>query len=300
MPLQFSRKDLYRYFIEESNWRSLAGASLCWFLLDFSFYGLGMGNQRTIAKLFATWEGHEPIPTPPSWNTNPTFKLDPTSLKSTATIYDTLRNAPIQGMEIVSIASILGSALFIAVVNYIPRRQWLVWSSISQAVLLIITGGAFYAVFHTANNAVTVVLIAICHFLFNFGANTLTFMIPAEIFPTTYRCSCHGIAAASGKFGSIMVLIILHYVKTDNPNSKNLGWIFITLGCVMAVGAVSAWGWIPEVQKSRSAEGGLKLPSIKLEELGEGLKGVHRDPNEGSGFRQRCHAFRHRRSSDAS
>jgi PHS family inorganic phosphate transporter-like MFS transporter len=178
VPLQFSKHDLHRYFIAEGNWRTLAGASVCWFLLDFAFFGIGMGNPRTIAKIFATWDSKAgKIPTPPSWNTNPTYALNATTLKSNATIYDSLLRNPIQSMETVSIASILGSLLFILVVNYVPRRQWLIYSFISQAILFIVTGGTFYAVFHKENHAVTVCLVAVCHFLFNFGANTLTFMV---------------------------------------------------------------------------------------------------------------------------
>lgn len=176
-PLQFSKRDLHRYFIAEGNWRTLAGASICWFLLDFAFFGIGMGNPRTLAKIFATWDSHKEIPIAPTWNTDPTHALNITTLKSTATIYDSLLNNPIQSMQTVSIASILGSLLFIMVVNYVPRRQWLIYSFISQAVLFIVTGGTFYAVFHKENHAVTVCLVAVCHFLFNFGANTLTFMV---------------------------------------------------------------------------------------------------------------------------
>jgi PHS family inorganic phosphate transporter-like MFS transporter len=36
MPVQFSREDLRYYFINQGNWRYLAGTSICWFLLDFA------------------------------------------------------------------------------------------------------------------------------------------------------------------------------------------------------------------------------------------------------------------------
>src|SRR5580700_3662424 len=88
------------------------------------------------------------------------------------------------------------------------------------------------------------------------GANTLTFIIPAEIFPTRYRCTCHGIAAASGKLGSIIVQAILptmvfNGILASDPNSNGLGWIFIIFSFVMALGAFFAWVWIPELQYSR-------------------------------------------------
>ncbi len=40
---------------------------------------------------------------------------------------------------------------------------------------------------------------------FNFGPNSTTYITPAELFPTRYRATCHGISAASGKLGSILV-----------------------------------------------------------------------------------------------
>jgi len=108
------------------------------------------------------------------------------------------------------------------------------------------------------------------------GANALTFIIPAEIFPTRYRCTCHGIAAASGKAGSILVQAILplmtfNGVKASNAKSDGLGWVFIIFGFFMAIGVIFAWVWIPAVQNIRDEEGGLKLPSKTLEVLGEGL-----------------------------
>lgn len=39
LPIPFSKQDLMQYFIEEGNWRYLAGTSITWFLLDFAFYG---------------------------------------------------------------------------------------------------------------------------------------------------------------------------------------------------------------------------------------------------------------------
>jgi PHS family inorganic phosphate transporter-like MFS transporter len=170
IPLQFSRKDLHFYFIKQGNWRYLAGTSICWFLLDFAFFGLGMGNPRTLATIWSTWNHSEDIPRPPSWNTNPTLGLIDSSIpKWNATIYDVLESNATQSIQTVSIASVIGSLFFIAAVNHVSRRRWLVWSFLSLAVLLIITGGTFAAVFHTQSHTVTVVLVAICHFLFNFG-----------------------------------------------------------------------------------------------------------------------------------
>mmetsp|Transcript_8059 Transcript_8059/g.15090 ORF Transcript_8059/g.15090 Transcript_8059/m.15090 type:complete len:484 (+) Transcript_8059:41-1492(+) len=42
-----------------------------------------------------------------------------------------------------------------------------------------------------------------------FGPGAMTFMIPAEIFPTAVRASCHGISAAGGKLGAFIGTFLL-------------------------------------------------------------------------------------------
>jgi PHS family inorganic phosphate transporter-like MFS transporter len=75
----------------------------------------------------------------------------------------------------------------------------------------------------------------------------------------------------------------------SDPNSNGLGWIFITFGIVMGLGALFAWVWIPQVQNTRDDDGRFQLPSKTLEELGEGFrKATSREPGGGGqviGFR---------------
>jgi PHS family inorganic phosphate transporter-like MFS transporter len=49
-----------------------------------------------------------------------------------------------------------------------------------------------------------VVLYGLTFFFANFGPNSTTFIVPAEIFPARLRSTCHGISAASGKLGAIV------------------------------------------------------------------------------------------------
>ena len=53
-----------------------------------------------------------------------------------------------------------------------------------------------------------VALYILATFFTNFGPTVTTFIIPGEIFPTRYRSTAHGIAAASGKLGAIVAQII--------------------------------------------------------------------------------------------
>ena len=54
----------------------------------------------------------------------------------------------------------------------------------------------------------TLFLYCLINFFQNFGPNTTTFIIPGEIFPTRYRATCVGIAAASGKLGATLALVM--------------------------------------------------------------------------------------------
>ncbi|CAO2204237.1 unnamed protein product [Urochloa humidicola] len=45
---------------------------------------------------------------------------------------------------------------------------------------------------------------ALTFFFANFGPNSTTFVLPAELFPTRVRSTCHAISAASGKAGAIV------------------------------------------------------------------------------------------------
>src|SRR5262249_53984001 len=98
-----------------------------------------------------------------------------------------------------SIASAVGSLIFLVGVNYIPRVATLVGTFIALAFIFLIAGTSLIAVYEEAHYSVTIAFYAIALLVFNLGPNTITFMLPAELFPTKYRGTCYRIAAASGK-----------------------------------------------------------------------------------------------------
>ena len=183
MPVQFSKADLYHYFVRDKNWYYLLGTAATWFFLDVSFYGLSLDNRRTLSDIWATapptpiderlscWNSTLPggKSTVPAWQTAglPVWQTD--ALHPCNTIYDVLIEQTKQYLLTVSLASIAGSACFIAFGSRFPRRHWLTASFLILAVLLIITGGVYYGVYRSPSAPATVVFVAICHFVFNFG-----------------------------------------------------------------------------------------------------------------------------------
>jgi PHS family inorganic phosphate transporter-like MFS transporter len=56
----------------------------------------------------------------------------------------------------------------------------------------------------TSHVAGFMALYNVAFFFANAGPNTTTFVAPAELFPARLRCTCHGIAAASGRAGAVL------------------------------------------------------------------------------------------------
>jgi len=191
--------------------------------------------------------------------------------------------------------------ILILIIDYLPRKKFLVWSFMGMAVLTAATGASFLKTYRTSDFRVTLALFVLCQLFFNLGPNKVTFIIPAEIFPTPIRCTCHGISAAAGKLGSIIIQVILLYGKlnvNDPKNSWGLGKVLLIFSVLMALGGVVAWLWLPTVQEHARTKG-LKLPSKTLEELAEGRRGVQDRRNgrasSAAEERPRRHFLRRRR-----
>jgi PHS family inorganic phosphate transporter-like MFS transporter len=247
-------------------------------------YGLGFNNPGTMAKLW-TGRRQQNRQTTPSWLLNSPFGDE-------GTIRQVLRANAKNTTLTTSIASILGALAMICMINRIDRRRALIWSFVALALALLVLAVLFHFLFHTDAHWVLVVCYALIQFGMAFGPNTLTFIIPAEIFPTRYR----------GKLGSVFVqLAFLFFDKggIKDPNSMALAKIIFMFAAFMLVGAAVSWAWIPSVQ-DRELEKPHALRTKTLEELGGGLQCVKEEDrigirNQSKGIRKRIR----RRKQDA-
>lgn len=110
------------------------------------------------------------------------------------------------------------------------------------------------------------------------GPNATTYIIPAEVFPTRYRATCHGISAGAGKLGSILVQVFSSYYNFgtgpgEEPTIRH-GWILIVFSACMILGAAVTHFWIPPVQRDAAGKGQLwggrheSLETLALGRLG--------------------------------
>jgi len=102
------------------------------------------------------------------------------------------------------------------------------------------------------HQAVFVVLYCLANFFQNFGPNTTTFIVPGEVFPTRYRCTGHGISAASGKLGAIIAQVGFSRLKDIGGPNKFVKHILQIFGLFMLTGVFSTM-LIPET-KGRTLE----------------------------------------------
>jgi MFS transporter, PHS family, inorganic phosphate transporter len=162
LPDPFSRSELINFFITQGNIKYLMGTTFCWFLLDFAFYGLGINNPRVIAQIWSS----QPVANATLASTSPIWQ-NPTD--GNLSIYETLRKDGIRSIITISVGSLLGSLIIIKLIDYVPRRAWLVWSFIGIAVLFAVAEGSYTVAANSDLHALTIVFYVLCQLLFNLG-----------------------------------------------------------------------------------------------------------------------------------
>lgn len=70
-----------------------------------------------------------------------------------------------------------------------------------------------------------VIMYSFTFFFANFGPNSTTFIVPAEIFPARFRSTCHGISAAAGKAGAIVGAFgFLYAAQSTHADETDAGY----------------------------------------------------------------------------
>ncbi|KAJ6600975.1 inorganic phosphate transporter [Mycena vulgaris] len=194
-------KEFLTYFSEWRHAKMLIGTCVCWFLLDIAFYGINL-NQNVVLQQIG-FDG------------------------KTGTAWEKLFKVSTGNIIITALGFVPGYYASILLIEKLGRKWIQIQGFIMAAVFLAILA----AKFHTLSKPGFIVCFSFLQFFFNFGANTTTYCYPAEVFPTRFRASAHGLSAASGKAGAIISALAFNSLSLSIGTDKVL-WIFV--GCCVA------------------------------------------------------------------
>jgi PHS family inorganic phosphate transporter-like MFS transporter len=113
-------------------------------------------------------------------------------------------------------------------------------------VIFVILATAYHSILNTSV-VLFVVLYTVAQFFFNFGPNATTFVIPGEVFPTRYRSTGHGIAAASGKAGAILASYAFGPLANVGGTNKGIPLLLGLFSIFMFIGLLFTF-LLPETQ----------------------------------------------------
>ncbi|XP_057726772.1 low affinity inorganic phosphate transporter 8-like [Arachis stenosperma] len=90
-------------------------------------------------------------------------------------------------------------------------------------------------------------------FFANFGPNSTTFIVPAELFPARFRSTCHGLSAAAGKSGAIIgAFMVQGYIDNADNKTERMKKAILGLSVVNLIGFFCTF-LVPET-RGRSLE----------------------------------------------
>jgi phosphate:H+ symporter len=200
-------KEFCSYFSHWCNLKVLIGTCSTWFLLDIAFYGLSL-NQSVV--LSAIGFAPDSTTTPP---------------------WETLWKQAIGNLIITVLGAIPGYYVTVFTVEHLGRKTIQIIGFTMEVILFTIVAVAYNQLKAQAV-AAFIVLFVLIQFFFQFGANATTFIIPAEVFPTRFRATAHGLSAACGKLGAILAAFGFNVVV--NIGGKN-AFLRQTLGIFAAI-----------------------------------------------------------------
>ncbi len=146
----------------------LIGTAGSWFLLDIAFYGNGVSSQLILKAL----------------------------LPGAALVTTTLVAA-----GIFLVAAIPG---YLVAAKYMDRLGRKAIQLTGFVVMALAYGALFLAPGIAKLPFLFLIIYGVSYFFIEFGPNTTTFIVPAEVFPTNLRGSGHGTSAAAGKVGAFV------------------------------------------------------------------------------------------------
>ncbi|KAI8824914.1 major facilitator superfamily domain-containing protein [Fimicolochytrium jonesii] len=212
------------YFSKRKNFLVLFGTAYCWFALDIAWYGLTLNTPRVLTIINYDGAGKSQ--------------------------YDSFFSKAVGNIIIACMGTVPGYWVTVALIEKWGRKpiQFLGFGVIT--VILVIISALWNqilqkdetGVFSQSSRIIFIFLYTVAQFFFNFGPNSTTFVLPAEVFPTRFRARAHGISAACGKVGAILG------IQAVGPYFEEAPRVVIgVFAIVMATGGIATF-LVPETK----------------------------------------------------
>ncbi|KAM0941532.1 putative sugar transporter, major facilitator superfamily, MFS transporter superfamily [Dioscorea sansibarensis] len=222
--------------------RHLFACAAAWLIVDIPFYSSTLFQSH----IYHAWE-------------KPKVNAIPEEVNVFQEVYNVAKFQAI----IAVCSTIPGYWAAVYSIDRIGRRKLQMLGFFFMAVFLFALAGPYDKYWHDHTNGWFMVLYGLTFFFSNFGPNTTTFIIPAELFPARLRSTCHGISGAAGKVGAIIGSFGFLWASQDKKKDKGgqKGWkpgigmtnSLVILGSVCVLGLFLTYFLTPET-KGRSLE----------------------------------------------
>ncbi|OMO75956.1 Phosphate permease [Corchorus capsularis] len=195
---QFKTANQYSILSEEfyiRHGRHLIGTMTTWFLLDIAFYSQNLTQKDIYPAMGLTKKDYQ--------------------VNAIEEVFETSR-----AMFVVALLGTFPGYWFtVLFIEKIGRFIIQLVGFLMMSIFMLILG-VKYDYLRDHNSLLFVILYGLTFFFANFGPNSTTFVLPAELFPTRVRSTCHALSAASGKAGAVIGAFVVQTYTLDGDVHK--------------------------------------------------------------------------------
>ncbi|KAL4574781.1 hypothetical protein LXL04_021619 [Taraxacum kok-saghyz] len=176
--------------------RHLIGTMTTWFLLDIAFYSQNLTQKDIFPVMGLTKKAQQ--------------------VNALEEMFETSRAMFVIAM----FGTFPGYWFTVAFIEKIGRYYIQLMGFFMMSVFMFIMGIKYEYLATEENRWLFAGLYGLTFFFANFGPNSTTFVLPAELFPTRVRSTCHAMSAAAGKAGAMVGAFGIQTYTLNGEKSK--------------------------------------------------------------------------------
>ncbi|XP_062153316.1 low affinity inorganic phosphate transporter 4-like [Alnus glutinosa] len=196
--------------------RHLIGTMSTWFLLDIAFYSQNLTQKDIFPVMRLTKKAIE--------------------VNALEEVFETSR-----AMFVVALLGTFPGYWFTVIfIEKLGRFIIQLVGFFMMSVFMLVIGLNYDYLLEKNHAYIFAILYGLTFFFANFGPNSTTFVLPAELFPTRVRATCHAMSAAAGKAGAMVAAFgIQNYTLDGQPPKIRKAMTILAIRKAMIILAVT-------------------------------------------------------------